>query len=423
MTDFAIPDWWGGLAGQRLGVGWLDPADWEPAWQHVEESGAMGREHLHSDDELLRKGKILVGTGPETVRRWTGQRLAAAWYVDPEEPDVLWCAPGAFYPAWLWIPVRPSPAGVREALGEPFPAPAAARAELTGFARGFLGLRHSVAVPDVPPVEDVPPWEAEAADDFVAVDGPSLDRYAKIVKYLDPQPWGSAREEDPYPEEVPGGRREPRLMDLAPIRDGHRLQRLGRVPSMTWRTVHSRSQLSIEIHTREVVCAAVRYRPSPDAHRAVVRRFNDVHGERYPEDVPLDALGVLAAWDFRVEDDLAHTLDDPGDADAVGAGLRCLAALWHGDLRRSLRLREWAAHPHPDVRANLAAIANAYGYRFLLQELALTETDPEELANLEDMLDHSPDPDAYNAFHDDFGGAPIIVDEHGDPAEPWEEDE
>ncbi|TDE32175.1 hypothetical protein [Actinomadura sp. 6K520] len=422
MTDFPIPDWWHGLTGARLGVDWLDPADWEPAWQHIEESGAMSPEHLDAEDELLRKGKLLVGTGPETVRRWTRQRLGAAWYVDPEEPGVLWCAPGGFYPAWLWVPVEPTAAGVREALGEPFPAPAAARVELTGFVRGFLGLRHLVTVPDVPPEEGVPPWEAAAADDLVVADGPSLDRYAKTVKFLDPQPWGSARQEDPYPEEFPGGNAAPRLLDHVPTRDGHRLQRLGRVPSMTWRTVHSRSQLSIEIHTREVVCAAVRYRPSPAAHREVVRRINEVHDERYPEDLPLDALGVLAGWDFGVEEDLARNLDDPDDPDAVGAGLRCLAALWHGDLRRCLELREWAAHPDPAVRANLAVIAHSYGHRFLLQELALTERDPGELAALEGLLDHSPAPAARNAFRDDFGGAAITVDEAGDPVPTWEDE-
>ena len=423
MTDFTIPDWWDGLTGERLGVVWMDPADWEPAWQHVEESGAMSPVHLDADDDLLRKGKLLVGTGPETVRRWTRQRLAAAWYVDPDEPDVLWCAPGGFYPAWLWVPVEPTAAGVREALGVPFPAPPATRAELTGFTRGFLGLRHQVTVPYVAQGEDVPPWEATAdPDEPVVADGPSLDRYAKIVKYLDPQPWGSARDEDPYTDEVPGGGAVPRLMDLAPIRDGHRLQRLGRVPSMTWRTVHSRSHLSIEIHTREVVCAAVRYRPTPPAHRAVVRRINEVHGGRYPEDLPLDVLGVLAGWNFAVEEDLVHALDDPDDAAAVGAGLRCLAALWHGDLRRCLELREWAAHPDPGVRANLTMIAHSYGHRFLLQELALNATDTDELAGLEELLDHAPEPDAFNAFRDDLGGAPIMVDDDGEPVATWEDE-
>lgn len=416
MTDGTIPDWWDGLAGERLGVVWLDPADWEPAWQHVEESGAMTLERRDVDDELLRKGKLLVGTGPEAVRRWTGQRLAAAWYFDPDEPGLLWCAVGGFYPAWLWVPVEPTPEGIREALGEPFPRPPAARVELARFVRGVLGLRHLVTVPDVPPEDGVPPWEAVPTGDLVPADGPALDRYTKIVKFLDPQSWGGVREEDPYPEDLG----DDRLMDVAPMRDGHKLQRLGRVPSMTWRTLHSRSQLSIEIHTREIVCAAVRYRPSPPSHRAVVRRINEVHGERYPEDLPLDVVGVLAGWEFDVEDDLAHNLDDPDDPDAVSAGLRCLAALWHGDLRRSLALREWAAHPDPAVRANLAMIAHSYGYRFLMQELTLTEPDAGELARL---LDHEPGPDAFNAFDDDFGGAAIMVDEDGDPVATWDDDE
>ncbi|MFC4053410.1 hypothetical protein ACFOY4_27305 [Actinomadura syzygii] len=418
MTECSVPDWWPGLTAERLGVDWLDPADWEPAWQHVEESGTASREHRDLDDELLRKGKLLVGTGPGTVRRWTGQRLAAAWYFDPSEPGLLWCALGGFYPAWLWIPLRPTAAGVRAALGAPFPARPAPRAELTGFVRGFLGALHQVTVPYVP-VED-PSWAAVPTGELVPLDGGALDRYMKTVKFADPQPWGGAREEDPYPEELPWDAGH--LTDFLPVRDGHRMQRLGRVPSMTWRTLHSRSHLSVEIHTREVVCAAVRYRPSPESHRAVVRRVNEVHGDRFPEDLPLDAVGVLAGWEFDVEDDLYHHLDDP-DADTAGFALRCLAALRHGDLRRTLELREWAAHPDPAVRADLVLLAHSYDHRFLLQELALAETDPDELARLEDLLDRAPGPDAFNAFRDDFGGAPVMVDESGVPVDTWDDDE
>lgn len=417
MNVCAIPSWWNELTGQRLGVVWLDPADWEPAWQHAEESGAMSPGRLDTDDELLRKGKLLVGTGPEAVRRWTGQRLAAAWFLNPDEPDVLWCALGGFYPAWLWIPIEPTATGIGDALGEPFPRPAAPRVELTGFTRGVIGLRHLVTVPDVLREDGVPPWEQALGDDLVPLDGPSLDRYAKVVKFLDPQAWGSAREEDPYPEHFHAEHHDPApsRMDVVPIRDGHRLQRLGRVPSMTWRTLHSRSHLSIEIHTREIVCAAVRYRPSPPAHRVVVRRLNETHGEHYPEDLPLDVIGVLAGWDWSVEADLAPGLADPDDTEAVSVGLRCLAALWHGDLRSTLRLREWAAAPDPAVRANLAVIAHLYNHQFLMQELMLSETDTAELARLEELLDHAPRPDAFNAFRDDFGGAAVMVDDSGDP--------
>lgn len=408
MIDCAIPDWWDGLTAERLGVVWLDPAEWEPAWQHVEEPGALYPEHLDLDDELLRKGKLLVGTGPDAGRRWTAQRSAAAWYVDPDEPDVLWCALGGFYPAWLWVPVEPTAAGVREAVGAPFPARPAARAELTRTARGVVGPLREVLVPDVPAEQGVP------SGDLVPLDGAALDRYGRAVRFLDPQPWGSARDEDPYPEDAPGDH----LADFAPIRDGHRMQRLGRVPSMSWRTLHSRSHVAIEIHTRDVVCAAARYRPAPDSHRAVVRRINEAHGERYPEDLPLDVVGVLACWDFDVEDDIVPDLDDP---DAAGFAVRCLAALRHGDLRRVLELREWAAHPDPAVRADLALVAHSYNYRFLLQELLLAETDGDEAARLEDLLDHAPGPEAVNAFRDDFGGAAVLVDEAGDPIAAWDD--
>ena len=109
--------------------------------------------------------------------------------------------------------------------------------------------------------------------------------------------------------------------------------------------------------------------------------------------------------------------------DAAGFALRCLAALWHGDLCRTLGLRDWAAHPDPAVRADLVMVAHSYDHRFLMQELALAESDADELARLEDLLDRAPGPDVFNAFGDDFGGAPIMVDESGAPVCTWEEED
>jgi hypothetical protein len=60
-------------------------------------------------------------------------------------------------------------------------------------------------------------------------------------------------------------------------------QMLGRIPSMTWRTVHSRSYVSFEIHQRDIVCAAVHYRPSPESHQkvggAIARGDREAHAK------------------------------------------------------------------------------------------------------------------------------------------------
>lgn len=408
------PAWWAALTGdpvgERLGIDWRAPDQWEPADAHGdadgrESPGTVSMEHLDDDDLELREGKVLVGTGPAVVRRGMGYEVEAAWYLDPAEPDRLWCALGSFYPAWLWIPVEPTADGVAEALEGVFPRPALRRAELTSFARGFLGFRHEVLVPDV--------YDGT----FVEINGPDLDRYFTLVQYVEPQSWGGEHLDDPLPDDA--GSVRP-LDTLAADRDGtHKRQRLGRVPSMTWRTLHSRSYLSFEIHTQGIVCAAVRYRPSPKSHHAVVRRLNDTHEESFPLDLPLDVVGALTGFDYCAEDDLVDPDEMEVDTHAGGA-LRIRAALWHGDLRRTMRLREYAARPEPGLRRHLVQIAGWYGYRFLLQELALSETDPRLLAQIEELLDR-PAADTFNAFGDHFGGDPVMVDGAGNPVETWDD--
>ncbi|GLW66773.1 hypothetical protein Arub01_50170 [Actinomadura rubrobrunea] len=410
------PAWWAALTGdpvgERLGIDWRAPDHWEPADElgdgdeRVHDaSGTMSVEHLDDDDLRLREGKALVGTGPAAARRGTGYEVEAAWYLDPSEPDRLWCALGSFYPAWLWIPVEPTADGVAEALEGVFPRPALRRADLTSFARGFLGFRYEVLVPDV------------HEGTFVEINGPDLDRYFTLVQFVEPQSWGSAHLDDPLPDDA--GLAAPLDMLAADRDSGRKRQRLGRVPSMTWRTLHSRSYLSFEIHTRDIVCAAVRYRPSPKPHQAVVRRLNEEHEESFPVDLPLDVVGALTGFDYCGEDDLVDPDELDVDAHVAGA-LRIRAALWHGDLRRTLRLGEYADRPEPELRRRLVEIAGWYNHRWLLQELALTETDPDLLARIEERLDR-PEEDAFNAFGDYFGDGPVMVDAAGNAVETWDD--
>jgi hypothetical protein len=207
-------------------------------------------------------------------------------------------------------------------------------------------------------------------------------------------------------------------------------QMLGRIPSMTWRTLHSRSYLSFEVHQRDIVCAAVRYRPSPASHQKVVAQLREETGIDYPVDLPLDVIGSLCGFGFSRERDLVRNLDAPEQPGYLLGGIRVCAALWSGDLRSTMRLRDFADHADGEVRLTLARVAQWYGYRFLFEELSLAETDPELLGQFEylQVTLGSDGGDPYNAFDDYFSGSPIMVDRQGNPVEVdnppnWDDDE
>ena len=403
------PDWWADLIAEttarQLGIRWNNPDEFKPvddeAW-----TGTMSNEHLDALDAQQRAGKVVVGTGPQVTNRGTGTTATVQWYLDPAAPQRLWCALAEFYPAWLWIDVEPRADELAAVLSASHPKPRLDRRTLTAFSRGFLGFRPEVGIPNIHSGEMVP------------FNGADLDGYFGGVRYVEPGGWGSSRLDDPLPDDLPVG--DPDDLAAAAGVDSH-AQLLGRVPSMTWRTLHSRSHLSFEVHMRGLVYAAVRYRPSPPTHRAVLRRFNENYRSCFPLDMPLDVVGALAGFQFATEETLEPFLTEPRDTIELATGLRVFAGLWCGDLRRVHRLREFADHTDPGVRLELARAANWYGYRFLLEEIALAETDPEMVANLEGLIIEGSRPDTFNAFGDHFDERPIMIDRNGAPVDTWDD--
>lgn len=407
MNSPTTPQWWQSLtedaSAQSLGITWRAPDEWEPP-EEDSSAGTLNNQDTRRLDARIREGKLLVGTGPSVTMRGLGIDVDAHWYLDPDEPERLWCALGHFYDPRLWIPVEPNPDALSEVLSSSHPKPGLRNADLPGFVRGFLGFRQEVSLPNVYSGEMVP------------FNGLDLDRYTTMMRYLEQSSWASSWQQDPYQDDFEA---------MAPLVLGayereHRLkaQRLGWVPSMSWRTLHSRSILSFEIHARALVCAAVRYRPTPKSHHPVVERINSALNLGYPVDLPLDVVGALTCMDFQTADDLAHLLDEPESDQHLATAIQVFGALWHGDLRSTLRLREFAGHTEPSVRHAVLRVAADYNYRFLIEEVMLTTTDPESLEQLEEYLVVGTNPDNYNAFGDDFAGQqPVMIDKEGNPVE------
>lgn len=408
----AAPDWWGSLAdvGAELGIGWLDPDGWRSAGDLGEDWADQPRTikvaaHTERDAEL-RAGKVLVGTGPAVTARLVGAEHEVLWFCDRH--GGLWCALASYYPAWLWVEVKPTAEGVREVLSSTFPRRELGRVELTATARGFLGHAGSVRVPNV------------YSGEFVEINGHDLDRYLGLSAYPMHGAWGSVHVDDPLRTDV--GFVKP--LELMAATKGSLTQRLGRVPSMTWRMMQSQAYLSIEMHARYLVCAAARYVPTPASHRATVARLNADFGSRYPEDLPLDVIGALTGFDWHTEESLARDLGEDAAAGDVAELVRVRYALRYGDLRQTLALREYARHPEPEVREALLYGAGWYGDQFMLYELLATEPDAAARARIQQVIEQGGfGPDTYNAFNDYFSGEPVIVDRAGEPVAAWRDDD
>lgn len=391
--------------GGDLGIRRFGP----PEWEEVEDPAdypvnTMLTDQLEAADCAVREGKVLVAQGPANSRRFPLFPGDVQWYADPAEPGLLWCALGYFCPGWLWVPVTPQSDALAELLGGMFPRPALKMADFTRHERGFVGNLDDLSLPNM------------RTGDPVAFSGPNLDRYFSRVPFVDGDSWGSAHDDDPAPERDGGSI----LQGMGTGKSSpYSQQMLGRVPSKTWRAMHSGSYMSLEIHGRTLVCVRLSYRPAPASHQAVVARCNADFGLDLPADLPLDVVGALTCFPYNTEADIIHNITRPDSPDQLAGGLRAVAALAEGDLEKMMMLRQYASHPDRAVRLSVLKIANSYNLPFLLEEIALaSEGDADILETVDYLIERDIRPDNQNMFRDHLPG-PVFVGEdgHTDPGE------
>lgn len=89
-----------------------------------------------------------------------------------------------------------------------------------------------------------------------------------------------------------------------------------------------------------------------------------------------EAFAEQTAAELRDEAQLLQLIEHHADALTVRAALLGLGALWHSDMRLLDVLRKLYAHPRPEVRAGVIAVASRIGYRLFLLELMCREEDP-----------------------------------------------
>jgi hypothetical protein len=279
-------------------------------------------------------------------------------------------------------------------LAEFVPRPRLPRLELPACERRFIGYRLQFGVPS-PYTGELEPANAH-----------ELDRHFAINPFVEAGAWGSQYDDDPWPEELPA---QPKLQLKIGVRERRvTAQQRGRVWSISRRTRHSRSILTIELHHRDVFLAEVRYRPSE--HSEVVVAMNREFGCDFPPELPVDVVAALLGFRFEGARDLESQLDATSDPEIIAGLLQMLSALRHSDLGIVRLYRRYLDHPAEVVRSTLYNVFVAHNHESLLEEATVTERDEGLRAQIESVLDEgiaAVEWDPYNDYDlDDEGGEP-----------------
>jgi tetratricopeptide (TPR) repeat protein len=310
---------------------------------------------------LLAKGPAIPGQ-----RHASELKVDVVLYVDPERPDTVWLGPDDEFPAALFTELPSDGDAISSAIDALYLNPPQRVDELPCVTRALMGYPNQLAVPN--------PYsgELEAA-------GPhELDRHFNFSPALDPLVWGGAYADDPWPDVMPAVPQVRMIM----LSRSRRSQRRGTVARLTRRAQFSRAHVGVEIHqsrSTAIYVWHVRHRPNP--HPATIERFNANCGTNYPTDLPADVVaGVIGfEWMSAEQAEAALARVEP---QLVPAYLNVIAAIRSDDLEVTSLLAEQAARPDLGEAAR-AAVANLcldYGWRALLERLALAEPE-EELRN------------------------------------------
>ena len=312
------------------------------------------------------------------------------WMVDPEDPARVAFCLSPRIPAFLWPTAPAEPDAIRAALA-PYSRSLVvvdpSERDMPRRLRWFLGSRGVLMVPS--------PYTGELDE----MGFHTFARVATTSPFLESYGWGSEHERDPHVYFVDRGG----LDGLMALRRTAGMDP-ERVVSESYRLRSSRAVLRLELHHVGFV-ADLRYLPSP--HEGAVRAINERFETSFPEDLPLDCVGVLMHF------------DEADDADRLRASLQAdlpddelwrifaLGALLHD----SPELEAWLSDLPPELEEHGHAVAWTYGRLGYLLRRALDRPD------LLEKLQLGPHPSVLAAQDEGEDG------EDGEEDEVGEEDE
>jgi hypothetical protein len=222
----------------------------------------------------------IIALGPTLIDRSDGDIYAEARLCfDRRSPNQLWLDLGMMPPS-LWVPVGRSVESIDAALALYFPDVAPRTVDLPETAR--LPPRPSAGV-----LRDVYGGGAYAGGWDAESGVYQLARQCSMNLALENVFWGSAYDDDPFPEQLQGVSAAQLSAAL-----GEALRQSEGVPaSLTVRTRWSRSMVTFINHPRRQISIEARYRGSP--HPAWGRDIVSRLGAQCRGDIPVDLVAAF----------------------------------------------------------------------------------------------------------------------------------
>ena len=302
----------------------------------------------------LAKPLSYVAELPALHRRSMGDENGALFH-DKATPGWLWFTPSPHLPSVLWIRLPATEQALLDAMAWFYPAHSARIADLPARRRAWAGDMRQNYVPN--------PYSGE----LEAAGVHEIGRFWVSSTVVDMLGWGSAYDEDPWPNVVRMGGGGGLTMSVKMREYGQDLD--GSLPRLNHRTTLSRSLLSLEIHPDYVCVWDIRYRPSPFTES--VQRFNTITGYSIPDDLPIDVVAAIHGFQYGSPEWIQRLIDDPEYADRLYPLVTMAAAVGYGDLRTAALLRRILRHEDPNVAAAAINAIIRYNLAYLLAEAGL----------------------------------------------------
>lgn len=340
---------------EALGLTWLEPEQqqvvreqWLQLWDQVPFDDDF---HARCRDRVERSEALAVG--PCRHRRLGGSECALVLLHDPGRPSAPWVSLSNAMPSMLWIRGATTGPELRQRLAPYLEPQRGSLRELPETLRVFKPIQ----------VEDptVVTRTVEAFD-----------------LWMDDASWANGHDDDPWADLAP----ELGMLRLHAAREHAQREHHGRFPATSFRSLWSRSAMTITQMPFGAWVFELRYAPADDAE--TLRELEDALGTSLPaHDLPVDLVASIlrdASADPHKVDQMCEEAPE-----AMLAKLSCEPA----EPTSFALMERWMKRSgHDDeLASSLAELASGHRFDGLLFDLALSRPVDDDLRrSLEDFL-------------------------------------
>lgn len=327
---------------------WIDPE----ARAGVTHALAEGFDEFQFESDFQERGQARIARsvplfhGPSRTVRLTSEARVSTLLFDPEAPDKVWLALGPNLPPQMWVEAEPTVEGLRRDLGAYLDRPFTSSHRLTRSLRISRGALEDLGLENI-------------------------DHFANVIahgeKWMDgAATWKSGCTDDPWPDDTSHAS----MIQLRVMSDRANEHHAQRRPSISMRTLWSRSVLTIEQGPFDHMVFELRY---DDAPKTTQRALDD---DRVPDCIPVDLLASLLRGSSVMPATFAEL--KRGTLTPFVGLLACLlepAETSTFELLRTM-VRD------PELREPALSLASSIGARGVLYELECETTDESLRARL-----------------------------------------